>query len=234
MHFSSPGRGGGRRGGLPQKRGRGAENIDLIMEQLRNVSAIQLLLSKYLMWPSDFLLRVLLLLRPAPHPLILVSVPHSSPDDLTQLWPTSSSRQNLLLLLLSVHLCPATLSVLLCVFSWRFISETIGLIWSCVFIYISTFFVLTLNVSICTAAPPLRPSPSLLSKQSGLYQDELQPKQAKQKIRARKSARRRGRIASCQPANWRCPPPSPTAATRRHAWHSPQAWHLTWLKGERY
>lgn len=40
---------------------------------------------------------------------------------------------------------------------------------------------------------------ALLSKQSGLYQDEPQPKQAKQKIWARKSARRRGRILSCQP-----------------------------------
>lgn len=83
---------------------------------------------------------------------------------------------------------------------------------------------------------------ALLSKQSGLYQDEPQPKQAKQKIWARKSACRRGRIVSCQPANWRCPPSPrthtkilasqlpPIPPTRRSA----KGWHLTWPRGERY
>lgn len=83
---------------------------------------------------------------------------------------------------------------------------------------------------------------ALLSKQSGLYQDEPQPKQGKQKIRARKSARRRGRILSCQPLCASLPtadapllpsPPhphththtkfwfsAPPASTRTHAWHS--------------
>lgn len=63
---------------------------------------------------------------------------------------------------------------------------------------------------------PLSLPHALLSKQSGLYQDEPQPKQAKQKIRARKSARRRGRILSCQPLCASLPtgdaPPHPTAA----------------------
>ena len=66
---------------------------------------------------------------------------------------------------------------------------------------------------------------ALLSKQSGLYRDEPQPKQAKQKIWARKSARRRGRILSCQPLCASLPtgdappppplPPTPPAPTQR-------------------
>lgn len=74
----------------------------------------------------------------------------------------------------------------------------------CIFSNSSLFYLPSLSLNHTLFSIPH----ALLSKQSGLYQDELQPKQAKQKIWVRKSARRRGRILSCQPANWQSPPTS--------------------------
>ncbi|MED6238027.1 hypothetical protein ATANTOWER_004886 [Ataeniobius toweri] len=77
----------------------------------------------------------------------------------------------------------------------------------------------------------------------GLYQDELQPKQAKQKIWARKSARRRGRILSCQPLCASlptgdapcCRQPLPdlthTHINMPNVGITATSWHLTWPKG---
>ena len=70
---------------------------------------------------------------------------------------------------------------------------------------------------------------ALLSKQSGLYQDEPQPKQAKQKIWARKSARKRGRILSCQPLCASLPtgdaPRTADPSLQTHSHTHTKCWH---------
>lgn len=187
-------------------------------------------------------------------PALLVSITGSLADDLTLLRLASNSRQNLLPPpnpFLSPPRCPsaavpepATLSVPHCTFSSpRLLCVRVSVTISSYprkFLHFLSFHVsicvgallplsLSLSLSFCLFVSLSLSLPrALLSKQSGLYQDEPQPKQAKQKIWARKSYR-----ASLPTGDAATHPPLSPPPTHQQFWHlvsppHPPTWTPAW------